>query len=106
MILRAKTKARCFDFLFNEFTNLVAPWNREEIEGMKEEGFVFSGDDKTEMISMAEYWSGRAKTFRERVGYMFDDDRLWPYVQLGVVLPVWGDHEWTGAGAVLTSGRW
>ncbi|MFC1532160.1 glycyl radical protein [Thermodesulfobacteriota bacterium] len=75
---------------------VYAPWPEEEIDGLVEEGLTGSTEDIAEIRSMNNYWKG--KTFRERMAQLFDDERLWPYVQLGIVLPKWGNHEWIGGG--------
>ncbi|MBN1848060.1 MAG: formate C-acetyltransferase [Deltaproteobacteria bacterium] len=81
-----------------EIFPIYAPWPEEEIDGLTEEGITTSEEDLSKIREMNSYWKG--KTFRERMGQLFDDDRLWPYVQLGIVLPRWGNHEWAGGGWV------
>jgi len=69
-----------------EFGNLFGVWSDEEIDGLKEdEGFVISAEDEEELRRLQAYWKG--KTFSSRMARIFDDERLWPYVTLGVTLP-------------------
>jgi pyruvate formate-lyase/glycerol dehydratase family glycyl radical enzyme len=69
-----------------EFGNLFGVWCDEEIDGLKEdEGFVVSSEDEAELRNLQTYWAGR--TFSARMSQIFDDERLWPYVTLGVTLP-------------------
>jgi pyruvate formate-lyase/glycerol dehydratase family glycyl radical enzyme len=69
-----------------EFGNLFGIWSDEEIDGLKEdEGFVISEEDEAALRDLQTYWTG--KTFSARMAQIFDDERLWPYVTLGVTLP-------------------
>jgi pyruvate-formate lyase len=62
-------------------------WSQEEIDGLKEEGYAISQEDEAELRALNEYWDG--KTLVGRSGQIFDDERLWPFLQSGVVLPPW-----------------
>jgi pyruvate formate-lyase/glycerol dehydratase family glycyl radical enzyme len=72
-------------------------WSQEEIDGLKEEGYVISQEDEAELRRLNEYWDG--KTLVGRSGEVFDDERLWPFLQSGVVLPPWkSKREGSGGG--------
>ena len=38
---------------------------------------------------MDDYWRGKGRTLDERQGQFYDDDRLWPFIQSGILLPPW-----------------
>jgi pyruvate formate-lyase/glycerol dehydratase family glycyl radical enzyme len=72
-------------------------WSQEEIDGLKEEGYAISQEDEAELRVLDEYWGG--KTLVGRSGEIFDDERLWPFLQSGVVLPPWkSKREGSGGG--------
>ena len=73
-----------------EFDFYAGLWSKEEIEGLKEAGYDISDDEELELLDMREYW----KNFNPlgRMGQIFDD-RLWPFMQSGMVLPPWKDKE-------------
>jgi len=75
-----------------------AIWPLEDLAGLETEGFMISEEDKAQVKEMNEYWKSR--TFAFRAGKMFDDERLWPFMQSGVTLPPWADREkgWGGFG--------
>jgi hypothetical protein len=72
-------------------------WSQEEIDGLKEEGYVISQKDEAELRALDEYWDG--KTLVGRSGEILADERLWPFLQSGVVLPPWkSKREGSGGG--------
>jgi formate C-acetyltransferase len=62
-------------------------WSSEEIDALRKDGFIVSDEDETELRALNEYWKG--KTLVGRCGQVYDDERLWPFMQSGVVLPPW-----------------
>ncbi len=62
-------------------------WTREELEGLEAEGFLVSEEDKVRVEELNAYWKGR--TPQSRAAQLYDDEKLWPYAQSGVVLPKW-----------------
>jgi pyruvate-formate lyase len=69
----------------SEITYWGGTWYQEEIDGLKEEGYVISEEDEAEVRSLNEYWED--KTFRERQELLLDEERLWPFMQSGINLP-------------------
>ena len=69
---------------------LSAHWSREELDDLaKEYGCKFTEEEAAYIVSSWEYW--RTREIKHRGGQLIDDERLWPYKQSGVVLPVWKD---------------
>lgn len=62
-------------------------WSEEELEGLRGEGYIISKEDEAVLRSMDGYWKGR--TLWERMGQFYDDERLWPFIQSGILLPPW-----------------
>jgi len=62
-------------------------WSKEELEGLRAEGYVLSEEDEATLRSMDGYWKGR--TLWEWMGRHYDDERLWPFIQSGILLPPW-----------------
>ena len=88
-----------------EFTNLWGLWTEQEIDSIKAgEGFDISKEDEAELLSWKDYWKG--KTFMARSMQLFDEDRMWPYVQLGVVLPALKSRDEESAGGGLAGNGW
>jgi pyruvate formate-lyase/glycerol dehydratase family glycyl radical enzyme len=84
-----------------EFDFYAGLWSHEEIEGLKEAGYSISDAEETELLEMRNYW----KAFNpvSRIGQMLDD-RLWPFMQSGMLLPPWKDKEQGPGGGYAESG--
>jgi pyruvate formate-lyase/glycerol dehydratase family glycyl radical enzyme len=86
-----------------ELTCLWAPWPDEELDALCMSGFAVADSDRQQIREMNEYWRTRCLT--ARMTSLYDDDRLWPYAQLGVVLPPFRSKEegW-GPGGMIGCG--
>ena len=78
------------------------PWPKEEIEALKDEGWQFHEEDFKEVEAMNEYWKG--KSLMARIGYSLDDERLWPFMQSGIVLAPWKSKDEGSGGGYAESG--
>jgi len=78
------------------------PWPVEEIEALKSEGWSLNEKDLKEVEVMNEYWKG--KSLMARIGYSFDDERLWPFMQTGIVLAAWKSKDEGSGGGYAESG--
>ena len=58
--------------------------------------------DLKEVEAMNEYWKGRSIV--ARCGYSFDDERLWPFMQTGIVLAPWKSKTEGSGGGYTESG--
>jgi pyruvate formate-lyase/glycerol dehydratase family glycyl radical enzyme len=88
-----------------EFTDLWGIWTEQEIAWIKAgEGFEISKEDEAELLSWKGYWKG--KTFMARSMQLFDEERIWPYVELGVVLPALKSRDEEHAGGGLAGNGW
>jgi pyruvate formate-lyase/glycerol dehydratase family glycyl radical enzyme len=65
----------------------MAIWPQDEIDALRAEGFVATEEDEAELEALNDYW--RNSNLVARSGDLFDDERLWPFMQSGVVLPPW-----------------
>jgi pyruvate-formate lyase len=86
-----------------ELTQLWGVWPESEIAALEAAGFQFEAGAREEIARLNEYWRDRCLT--ARMTQLYDDDRLWPYAQLGIVLPAFRSREegW-GAGGMLGGG--
>ena len=62
-------------------------WPQDEIDGLKNEVFSISDEEQAELRALSLYWKG--KTLSDRAEQMFDEERLWPFMESPVILPVW-----------------
>lgn len=63
-------------------------WSKEEIDSLKQEGYVISTEDEEELESLNRYYKG--KSLVGRMGeILYDEERLWSFMQSGIVLPPW-----------------
>ncbi len=85
-----------------EFGCDYAIWSQDEIDALKEEGFATSQEDEAELRALNDYW--RHGTLVARSGDLYDDERLWPFVQAGVVLPPWKSKEEGSGGGYAQGG--
>lgn len=86
-----------------ELTCLWSTWPDEEIDTLCASGFAVRDQDRPLIRSMNEYWRKRCLT--ARMTALYDEQRLWPYAQLGVVLPPFRSREegW-GPGGMIGCG--
>ena len=50
--------------------------------------------------SLDSYWKEKGRTLDERQGQFYDDERLWPFIQSGVLCPPWQNKiEGRGSGS-------
>jgi pyruvate formate-lyase/glycerol dehydratase family glycyl radical enzyme len=78
------------------------PWPAEEIAALRSEGWALNDEDLKEVEVMNEYWKG--KSLMARIGYSFDDERLWPFMQTGIVLAAWKSRDEGSGGGYAESG--
>jgi len=78
------------------------PWPQEEIDALKSEGWLISDDDLKEVEEINKYWRGKGLV--TRIGYSLDDERLWPFMQTGIVLAAWKTKEEGSGGGYAESG--
>lgn len=86
-----------------ELTSLWSTWPDEEIDALCAGGFSVADSDRPLIREMNEYWRKRCLT--ARMTALYDEKRLWPYAQLGVVLPAFRSREegW-GPGGMIGCG--
>lgn len=85
-----------------EFECDYGTWPQDEIQALRSEGYTLSQADEDELIRINEYWNG--KTLVARAGQVYDDERLWPFAQSGIVLPPWKSREQGSGGGYAQSG--
>ena len=64
-------------------------WDKENLAELRKQGLVLSDEDEAILRSMDEYWKGQGRTLEERQGQFYDDERLWPFIQSGILCPPW-----------------
>jgi pyruvate formate-lyase/glycerol dehydratase family glycyl radical enzyme len=86
-----------------EAGSLGPTWPEDDMEELREAGLDISREDEALLRSMDDYWKGQGRTLDERQGQFYDDERLWPFIQSGILCPPWTDKEQgrgTGAAGV------
>ena len=78
-----------------------AVWDEEAIDGLLGEVWGISEAELAELKAMNAYWKG--KTWNHAQGRLFDDERLWPFMQTGIAIPPWKSRE-EGFGPMGQSG--
>ena len=84
-----------------EFDFYGGLWTQDEIDGLKEAGYEISEREEQEIFSMNEYW--KKYNPMSRMGSLFDE-RLWPFMQSGMILPPWKNREEGPGGGYAESG--
>ena len=86
-----------------ELSCLWSTWPETELDALAGSGFLLDEKDRPRILAMNDYW--RTRSLTSRMTALYDDDRLWPYAQLGVVLPAFRSKEegW-GPGGMLGCG--
>ena len=78
------------------------PWSPDEIEALQDDGWCVSASDLKEIAAMNEYW--KARSLVANIGRLLDDERLWPFLQTGMVLAPWKSKEEGSGGGYAESG--
>lgn len=80
-------------------------WPAEEFQSLIKSGYTITPMEEAELRALDEYWLGKGRTFYERMGEAYDDDRLWPFIQSGLMLPPWTRRD-EGRGHGITDFGW
>ncbi len=72
-----------------EAGSLGPTWPKEDLDELRKGGLEISDEDEARLRSMDDYWRGKGRTLDERQGQFYDDERLWPFIQSGILLPPW-----------------
>ncbi|CAG0945078.1 partial formate C-acetyltransferase, partial [Anaerolineae bacterium] len=72
-----------------EAGSLGPTWSQEDLDDLKQTTFEISDEDEARLRALDEYWVGKGRTLEERMGQFYDDERLWPFIQSGILLPPW-----------------
>lgn len=72
-------------------------WPPDELEELRTTTFAISDEEVAELRALDDYWLGKGRTLEEWMGRHYDDERLWPFIQSGVLLPPWQAKD-TGRG--------
>jgi pyruvate formate-lyase/glycerol dehydratase family glycyl radical enzyme len=59
-----------------ELTCLSGPWFQDEIDALRNEGFIVSQEDEAEIVRMREYWN-KVRLARKEI--LFYDEKFWPF---------------------------
>ncbi|MBN2401464.1 MAG: formate C-acetyltransferase [Spirochaetes bacterium] len=78
------------------------PWPEEEILALRDEGWIMADNDLSELSDMNKYWKNRS--IMSRIGQSVDDERLWPFMQSGIVLAPWKSKTEGSGGGYAESG--
>jgi pyruvate formate-lyase/glycerol dehydratase family glycyl radical enzyme len=82
-----------------EADHLDVTWTREDFEELRSRGLSVSKEDEEKLRNAVdEYYANKGRTFIELQAQVIDDERLWPFVQTGIVLPPWQRTKEEGIG--------
>lgn len=75
-------------------------WPQEEMDELNQGALSITDEDARVLRSLDSYWKGKGRTLDERQGQFYDDERLWPFIQSGILCPAWQNKvEGRGTGA-------
>lgn len=80
-------------------------WPEEDFTSLLQSGYEISPEDEAELRALDSYWLGKGRTFYERMGRVYDDERIWPFIQSGIMLPPWAKKD-EGRGHGITDFGW
>lgn len=82
-------------------------WTKDEVESLKSEIYTISPEDEEELYRLNERFAGNSLNHNlvETMGRSLgEDDRLWPFMKSGLVLPPWKDRKGGSGGGFAMSG--
>lgn len=62
-------------------------WPEDEMQQLNKAGLTITEDEEKLLRLMDAEWRGKGRIFWEVMGRYYDDERLWPFLQAGIVLP-------------------
>lgn len=78
-------------------------WSPAELASLKQDGYTIDPADEAELQALYRDW--RSRTLVEGTGdILYDDERLWPFMQSGLVLPPWKNKVEGGGGGYAQGG--
>ena len=82
-------------------------WTPDEVESLKSEIYTIDPDDEAELYRLNEHFAGNCLN-SNLVGEMSKslgmDDRMWPFMKSGTILPPWKDRKGGSGGGFAMSG--
>ena len=84
---------------------LTPTWPANELDTLRDELFDISDQDIKALKQLDDYWIGKGRLLSEQLGSMYDDERLWPFIQSGILLPPWKE-KMAGRGFGSADGSW
>lgn len=88
-----------------EAGSLGPTWPDEELAVLRRELFDLTDEDAAKLRALDAYWKGQGRTLAERLGREYDDERMWPFIQSGILLPPWKSRT-DGRGHGSAEGAW
>ena len=82
-------------------------WTKDEVESLKSELYTISPEDEEELYRLNDRFAGNAsnQNLVEAMGKSLgENDRLWPFMKSGVILPPWKDKKGGSGGGFAMSG--
>lgn len=82
-------------------------WTQDEVESLKSEIYTITPEDEEELYRLNDRFAGNASNTNlvEAMGKSLgENDRLWPFMKSGVILPPWKDKKGGSGGGFAMSG--
>lgn len=82
-------------------------WTKDEVESLKSDIYTISPEDEEELYRLNEQFAGNASNSNlvETMGKSLgENDRLWPFMKSGCILPPWKDKKGGSGGGFAMSG--
>ena len=64
-------------------------WPSEDMESLRQGGLNISKEDEARLRALDDYFLNKGRTLDERQGMFYDDERMWPFIQSGIMCPPW-----------------
>ncbi|MBR4232604.1 MAG: hypothetical protein IKR95_05280 [Oscillospiraceae bacterium] len=82
-------------------------WTKDEVESLKSEIYTITPEDEEELYRLNDRFAGNASNTNliEAMGKSLgENERLWPFMKSGVILPPWKDKKGGSGGGFAMSG--
>ncbi|MFC1532123.1 glycyl radical protein [Thermodesulfobacteriota bacterium] len=79
-------------------------WPQPEIDALKKEGYFITAEDEAKVAELNRYWKGKGVTSVSTL--LFDEERLWPFEQSGVIVPPYKSRDPESRGSSYGGGGW
>lgn len=80
-------------------------WPSEDMEELRKTGLSISAEDEKLLRSLNDYWLNKGRTLDKSQGQFYDDERMWLFIESGILCPLGEEKRRPWAGSLIRVGN-